>query len=58
MPVIACRQCHKILQYRQISDLPHFPFCSERCKLLDLGGWFDEKHRIPGQPRQDKPKED
>lgn len=22
------------------------PFCSERCKLVDLGQWFDEGHRI------------
>jgi len=24
------------------------PFCSERCKLIDLGTWFDESNRIPG----------
>lgn len=24
------------------------PFCSERCKLIDLGAWADEAHRIPG----------
>jgi uncharacterized protein len=23
------------------------PFCSERCKMLDLGAWFAEKHTIP-----------
>ena len=47
MPVIACRQCRKILRYREVSDLPFFPFCSARCKLLDLGGWLDEKHGSP-----------
>lgn len=25
------------------------PFCSERCKLLDLGEWFAEKHGIPAE---------
>ena len=25
------------------------PFCSERCKLIDLGSWFDESNRIPGE---------
>lgn len=25
---------------------PHRPFCSERCKLLDFGGWASEAHRI------------
>ncbi|UCC55328.1 MAG: DNA gyrase inhibitor YacG [Gammaproteobacteria bacterium] len=24
------------------------PFCSERCKLIDLGAWLDESNRIPG----------
>jgi endogenous inhibitor of DNA gyrase (YacG/DUF329 family) len=23
------------------------PFCSERCRLIDLGAWIDEQHRIP-----------
>ena len=25
------------------------PFCSERCKLLDLGNWVDEKYRVPDE---------
>lgn len=26
-----------------------FPFCSERCKLIDLGRWLDGKYQIPAQ---------
>lgn len=26
------------------------PFCSERCRLLDLGEWLEEEKRIPGEP--------
>ncbi len=26
------------------------PFCSERCKLIDLGRWLDESYRIAGEP--------
>jgi hypothetical protein len=26
----------------------HRPFCSERCKLHDLGNWASERYRIPG----------
>ena len=26
------------------------PFCSERCKLLDLARWVDGEHRIAGEP--------
>ncbi|GBE05099.1 MAG TPA: DNA gyrase inhibitor YacG [Nitrospirae bacterium] len=28
---------------------PHRPFCSERCKLIDLGKWASEKYRIEGR---------
>ena len=24
------------------------PFCSERCRLIDLGNWASEKYFIPG----------
>ena len=28
---------------------PWRPFCSERCKLIDLGAWAAEQHAIPGE---------
>jgi endogenous inhibitor of DNA gyrase (YacG/DUF329 family) len=30
-----------------------FPFCSERCRLLDLGKWLGGDYRIPGPPAGD-----
>jgi endogenous inhibitor of DNA gyrase (YacG/DUF329 family) len=34
---------------------PTFPFCSERCRLIDLVKWLDEKYRVPdGPPSSDK----
>jgi endogenous inhibitor of DNA gyrase (YacG/DUF329 family) len=29
-------------------DTPEMPFCSERCRLIDLGNWASEKYVIPG----------
>ncbi len=26
------------------------PFCSERCKMVDLGNWASDAYRIPGKP--------
>jgi hypothetical protein len=26
------------------------PFCSERCKMIDLGAWADEEYAVPGEP--------
>lgn len=28
-------------------DNPYRPFCSQRCKLIDLGQWASENYRIP-----------
>jgi uncharacterized protein len=30
-----------------------FPFCSERCRTIDLGRWLDERYRIPADPAPD-----
>jgi endogenous inhibitor of DNA gyrase (YacG/DUF329 family) len=43
-----CPTCGKPFEIERIDDLPSFPFCSERCKLVDLGRWIDGVHVIPG----------
>lgn len=41
-------------------DWPNFPFCSERCRKIDLGRWLSEQYRIPvvDQHPEWPPKED
>jgi uncharacterized protein len=29
------------------------PFCSERCRLIDLGRWLGEGYTVPGNPVED-----
>jgi endogenous inhibitor of DNA gyrase (YacG/DUF329 family) len=29
------------------------PFCSERCKMADLGGWFAERYSVPAETSED-----
>lgn len=41
---IRCPQCHKPTSWE---DNVNRPFCSERCRLLDLGAWAGESYRIP-----------
>jgi endogenous inhibitor of DNA gyrase (YacG/DUF329 family) len=41
---IACPQCGKPSAYR--TDNLFRPFCSERCKLADLGAWANEEYRV------------
>ena len=43
---IKCPQCRKEVIWQ---DNPHRPFCSERCRLVDLGQWADESYRIAGK---------
>ena len=31
------------------ADQPDRPFCSRRCRLVDLGRWFNEEYAIPGE---------
>lgn len=28
---------------------PSFPFCSHKCKMVDLGNWLDGRYRIPAE---------
>jgi endogenous inhibitor of DNA gyrase (YacG/DUF329 family) len=35
-------------------DNDQAPFCSERCKLIDLGNWLGGTYRIPGRPEEDE----
>lgn len=44
---IHCPTCGKKTVWSQ--DNPWRPFCSERCRLIDLGDWATETHRIPGE---------
>jgi uncharacterized protein len=38
---VRCPICSKRLEIQALADLPSFPFCTERCKLIDLGRWID-----------------
>jgi len=43
-----CPICSKTYQITALDDLPSFPFCSARCRLIDLGRWIDGKYAVPG----------
>jgi endogenous inhibitor of DNA gyrase (YacG/DUF329 family) len=43
---VECPTCGKKVVRRRPQDTPFFPFCSERCRLIDLGRWFEGEHRI------------
>ena len=45
---VACPHCQTEKEWSP--ENPFRPFCSERCKLIDLGEWANEGKVIPGTP--------
>lgn len=45
--IVACPTCRKSARFSP--ENPYRPFCSERCKLIDLGEWADGSRAIPGE---------
>lgn len=43
---ITCPVCKKKTTWE---ENPWRPFCSERCKLIDLGKWASEEYKIAGE---------
>lgn len=43
---ITCPICKTVLE-NAADDFEPRPFCSARCKLVDLGNWLNESYRIP-----------
>jgi len=43
---VKCPTCGEIAEW---DGNPNRPFCSQRCKLLDLGKWAEEEFRIAGE---------
>ena len=49
--IVLCPTCGKRVKWSPRNEFR--PVCSERCKLIDLGAWAAEEHRIPGSEVDD-----
>jgi endogenous inhibitor of DNA gyrase (YacG/DUF329 family) len=52
---VLCPQCGKPVDWT--AENRFRPFCSERCKLIDLGAWASEAYRAPVTEDPTKPDE-
>jgi len=41
-----CPNCNKRVEWQ---NNPNRPFCSEHCKLVDLGRWVNDEYSVPGE---------
>jgi len=55
-PVVKCPTCGQRVEWSEASKFR--PFCSERCKMIDLGAWATESYRVPVEDDNDAPDED
>jgi hypothetical protein len=44
---VKCPTCRRPVEWSEASA--YRPFCSDRCRLIDLGAWLTEQHAIPDE---------
>ena len=50
--IVDCPTCGKKVEWTEANK--YRPFCSERCKQIDLGAWAEEKYKIAGRPPEEE----
>ena len=53
--IVRCPQCGKSSEYSPRNSFR--PFCSERCRLIDLGDWAEGRYAVPAEPHEMTPEE-
>ena len=54
MPEPRCPICRKVAAKREPGVRTAYPFCSERCRQVDLGRWFTESYAVPAVEPEDQ----
>src|SRR5262249_2290913 len=52
-----CPICDRLMEGEGTADWPDLPFCSQRCRLIDLGRWMGEGYRIEPETEGEAPAE-
>jgi len=53
--MVPCPRCGALAPFAPAN--PWRPFCSERCKVIDLGAWASESYLVAGRAQGDPEKE-
>jgi endogenous inhibitor of DNA gyrase (YacG/DUF329 family) len=57
MIMVRCPICQREVEGQDSAQWPHFPFCSKRCRLIDLGRWLKEDYRLAADVSENPPEE-
>jgi uncharacterized protein len=52
---VRCPICNRPMQGQGPTEWPDFPFCSARCRTIDLGRWLGESYRVVPDPGEEAP---
>jgi len=52
---VRCPICDRLMEGANSAEWPVFPFCSPRCRLIDLGRWLGEEYRLSSETEGDHP---
>ncbi len=52
MSKVRCPICDRPMPGPGPKEWPEWPFCSARCRLIDLGRWLGERYRLPSRPEE------
>jgi endogenous inhibitor of DNA gyrase (YacG/DUF329 family) len=55
---VTCPICGRVMQGQGTAEWPQFPFCSDRCRQIDLGCWLGETYRIGPETEGEGPDSD
>jgi uncharacterized protein len=55
MPQLRCPICERMFEQAESTSMP---FCSPRCKTIDLGRWLGERYSVPVERSEDEEEED
>jgi endogenous inhibitor of DNA gyrase (YacG/DUF329 family) len=55
---VICPICGRRMQSQLLSDWPQFPFCSAKCRTIDLGRWLSESYSIAREEADDGEEEE
>jgi endogenous inhibitor of DNA gyrase (YacG/DUF329 family) len=45
-----CALCGRAFEHDDVRPAPFFPFCSSRCRAVDLGNWVNQAYVVEGMP--------
>jgi endogenous inhibitor of DNA gyrase (YacG/DUF329 family) len=49
-----CPICQRLMAGQRTAEWPQFPFCSQKCRLVDLGRWLGEKYSIEADKSEEE----